>query len=172
MKETTTFIFSLLMACLFSCVRSDGEDLYEASSYIKVGDEIPDFTLSNEAGALSKSDLAGKKTLLVLFATTCGDCQRVLPVIEAAWNVLKSDPAVAVVLISREETAGAVSSYWAEAQLTMPYYLDTDRAVFNTFAKAYTPRVYLINPLQRVVEMHVESLKISAGELCRRVQAL
>lgn len=159
------------MLCSLSCVR-DNENAYEATSHVKVGDEVPDFTLSNGEGTVSKATLAGKKTLLVLFSTTCGDCQRVLPAIEGAWKMLKDEPDVVVITISREEKAEVVGAYWAEAQFTMPYYLDEDRSIFKKFASAYTPRVYLINPQQRVTEMHVETLQITGEELYRRVMAL
>jgi peroxiredoxin len=153
-------------------VRDDKGGGYDAYNYVKVGDEIPEFTVSNGTGTVSTEGLAGKRTLLVLFSTECGDCRRVLPVIEEAWRVLKEEEDVVVITISREETAEAVGGYWEQEGFTMPYFLDPDRAIFKKFASAYTPRVYLINRQRRVVEMHVETLEITSEELCRRVLAL
>ncbi|MDR1414177.1 MAG: TlpA family protein disulfide reductase [Odoribacteraceae bacterium] len=170
MKQLMMCSISLLVVA--SCVREKAVDNYETSSLVKVGDEVPDFSLTRDGTTISKQSLAGKKTLLVLFSTTCGDCRLVLPTVEEAWKELREDPEVLVATISREETAEAVSAYWSEAGFTMPYYLDVDREVFKKFATAYTPRVYLVDARQRVVEMHVETLEISADELCRRVRAL
>jgi peroxiredoxin len=151
---------------------NDGEVSHEESSLVKVGDEIPDFTVCNGTDTLRRGDLAGKKTLLVLFSSTCGDCRLVLPVVEAAWRVLKDDPGVVVAAISRGETGETVREYWEQSRFSMPWYLDEDRSVFNKFATAYTPRVYLVDGLSRVVEMHVESLPLSGEELYRKVEAL
>ncbi|MDR2414009.1 MAG: TlpA family protein disulfide reductase [Odoribacteraceae bacterium] len=170
MRKAT--VLMLFLACALSCVKSNEGDAYEKSSRVKVGDEIPEFTASDGTTTLSKSDLAGKKTLLVLFASTCGDCREALPVIEAAWTLLKDHPGAVVAAISRGETAGVVREYWEEARFTMPYYLDEDRAIFNKFASAYTPRVYLIDARQRVIEMYVESLPFTGEELSKKVEAL
>jgi peroxiredoxin len=166
------FIPVIFALCPASCVREEAPDAREASSLVKAGDEVPDFTVSNDEGTVSKATLAGKKTLLVLFSTACGDCRRALPVVEEAWRLLRDEPGVLVITISREEPAGTVSDYWATAGFTMPYYLDEDRAVFNKFASAYTPRVYLVDPRQRVAEMHVETLPLTGEQLYRRVMAL
>ena len=172
MKVIILFMAGLLAGSAASCTRDNEEDAYEKSSIVKVGDEIPDFSVTNETGTVGKGDLAGKKTLLVLFSSACEDCRVVLPVLEAAWKALRSDPVVIVLLISRWETAADVASYWEKVGLTIPYFLDPGREVFNKFAKAYTPRVYLIDGQPQVVEMYIESLKISGEELYGKVSAL
>ena len=88
MKVIILFMAGLLAGSAASCTRDNEEDAYEKSSIVKVGDEIPDFSVTNETGTVGKGDLAGKKTLLVLFSSACEDCRVVLPVLEAAWKAL------------------------------------------------------------------------------------
>lgn len=100
----------------------------------------------------SPEGFAGRTTLLLFFATWCPDCQAELPVIDAVWQTVAGEPGYDVVAISRggaegryEQSPDILSRYWKDHDLRMPWYLDGDRSVFDRFASAGIPRVYIVN---------------------------
>ena len=171
MKYFMTFMACAVVA--MGCTSGDDDSgEYEKTSIVRVGDALPEFTVFNSSDTVTTAQLAGKKTLIALFVTTCGDCQKALPVIDSAWRELRDEAGVVFVLVSRGERPDAVAAYWAEAGFATPFYLDEQRSVFNKFATAYTPRVYLADGRQRVTEMYVEEFEMNSEELCRRVREL
>ena len=46
-------------------------------------------------------------------------------------------------LISREDPFESVSTYWSENNLTMPYSAQSDRKIYELFAKTRVPRIYI-----------------------------
>ena len=141
---------------------------------VNVGNQVPPFAVEDTTGnKFSSNQFLNKQSLLVFFGTYCPDCKRVLPVIEEVWKELRNDSKFQLITISREETAEAVSEYWKENQLTMPFYLDpTYGDVFSLFANNTIPRIYLINQNKEVVWMAVESLDMSAKELIEMIKEL
>ena len=136
-----------------SCVRDDGGN-HPAREYVRVGMTVPAFSVSGEGGRTfdSPEGFAGRTTLLLFFATWCPDCQAELPVIDAVWQTVAGEPGYDVVAISRggaegryEQSPDILSRYWKDHDLRMPWYLDGDRSVFDRFASAGIPRVYIVN---------------------------
>lgn len=171
MHFTKLFISILSISMmLFSCIKDD-EGNEEVINYIKVNDQIPTFAVADTTGNMfSSKQFLGKQSLLVFFGTFCPDCQQVLPTIETVWKKLKDDPQFILVPISREEQAEVVADYWEKHQFTMPFYLDSDRSVFNLFANNTIPRIYIINSKNIVTWMSVESLDLSADELIQKIK--
>lgn len=73
-------------------------------------------------------------------------------VIDAVWQTVAGEPGYDVVAISRggaegryEQSPDILSRYWKDHDLRMPWYLDGDRSVFDRFASAGIPRVYIVN---------------------------
>jgi peroxiredoxin len=173
MNKCIILLFSAIVAAFVSCIK-EGDDIPdEIINYVGVGDAVPAFTVDDDkGGTFSSSGFAGKRSLLVLFVSTCGDCQKVLPVINnEVWPWVKDNPGYQLITISRDEPAQEVASHWADNKYTMPAYLDPGRKVFSLFANRTIPRLYIINE-ERVIEwMAVEKLDISSGELIDKVKA-
>lgn len=158
----TLWLFLLLSLTALSACISDDIKVVETENYVVVGDELPAFEIENTIaggwnGLKSPDEFLGKKTLLVLFASYCGDCQRELPYVNYAWAEL-SDEGLNVVPISRQEDPETVRTYWDESGFGMPLYHDGDRSVFNLFANQTIPRLYLIGEDAKVVWMCIEDL--------------
>lgn len=152
----TCIVFTLCM--LPACIKEELPDSSTADR-VRVGDVVPSFTASDGQGNnFSSSAFIGKRSLLVLFHTGCGDCQRELPVVEEVYKAVKQEADYQVITIAREEALASVSSYWNEQSFTMPFYLDTNRAVFLLFATSTIPRLYIINTKGVVTWMAVETL--------------
>ncbi len=126
----------------------------EAEEYLTEGMTVPAFSVPGGGGASFRSpdDFAGRTTLLVFFATWCSDCRTELPAVEACRAAVADSPDLAVVAIARggsgeyAQTAETVASYWRAEGFAMPWYLDQDRRVFDLFAEAGIPRIYVVGP--------------------------
>ena len=177
----TTFHSLLLLAALscglLSCVRSSDND---KTGYVKVGNQIPTFTVYDEEGnAFSSSEFVGKRSLLLLFDVTCKQCREKFPEIQKVWNTLKDAPDnYRVVAISRGsggktrvEDIAAVNEHWSDNNLTFPKYFDENRKVYGLFAEQYVPRLYLIDKKGIVKWLSVEEIN-TANELLDKINSL
>jgi peroxiredoxin len=134
-----SLIFLLIPALLMvSCIKDDirGADL-------KVGDSLPDFeVVMSDGTTVSDDSLKGSVSVIVFFSTICPDCQQILPVIQEIYEEYAPEGAV-FALISREQDESNISTYWADNALYMPYSAQQDRRVYEKFAKAGIPRIYI-----------------------------
>lgn len=167
MKRFTTLFAAFIL--LTSCIKDGSETPNEVINHVDVGDAVPGFTVSDSEGNTFNSDaFTGKRSLLVLFETTCGDCRKVLPLInDDVWGAIKDNQDYRLVTISRGEEAAVVDAYWKDNNYTMPKYLDPGRAVFNKFANSTIPRIYIINEKGIIEWKTIEKLEISTTELIK-----
>jgi len=147
MKKTIVYILLFALAGIIpSCITSGYDDDYLKASKVKVGDKIPGFTLTDKDGKkLTSDDLKGKRSLIYFFITTCGDCHQVTPVIQGVWEKIRLDDKYQLVVVNRGESVDEVEKYFSENGITMPYYLDQLKEVYNQFAEKYVPRVYIVD---------------------------
>lgn len=140
-----THILSLLiLLCATLCVACFHED---ADDYdvVHVGDPVPHFVVTLTDGTTYDSSLRdGRGATIIFFSTTCSDCQRELPLLDARYR--QGDYADQHVLcISREESPEAVATFWHDHDLTLPVAPQTDRRIYNLFATMGVPRIYTVN---------------------------
>lgn len=151
-----SFCAVFAVSLLPSCVKGSGD---EVENYIVVNDRIPSFTnLTDEDGVntLSSSDLMGFSSIIFFFETGCKYCREELPEIEALWHLLGVDPEFKLVVVSRKDES--LKKYWSENGLTMPVYIDKNRALFDQFANMSIPRTYVVNKQGVVTWMNIGSL--------------
>lgn len=123
---------------LTSCIKEkpDGADL-------TVGDRIPDFTVEVSDGTtLTGAQLRDGVSCIVFFTTICPDCRETLPHVQRLYDEY-ADKGVRFAIISREDGYESVSTYWMEQGFTMPYSAQSDRTVYELFARTRVPRVYI-----------------------------
>ena len=131
-------MFCFVTGIFTSCIkeRQTGADL-------AVGDRIPDMTLSMSDGtSLTGSQLREGVSCIVFFTTVCPDCRQTLPHVQRIYDEY-SLKGVRFALISREESAETIASYWFAQGFTMPYSAQRDRRIYELFAKTRVPRVYI-----------------------------
>ncbi|MDF9830390.1 TlpA disulfide reductase family protein [Parabacteroides sp. PF5-6] len=157
-----------------SCVKEESEDTPdEVINYVEVGDVLPDFSVTDGMGTtLTDEDFKGKKSYLVFFVTTCGDCKRELPRIEQLWRQLKDEPDYQVVAIARKQGKDETDAYWNASAFTIPKYLDPDRTVYAKFANSMVPRIYLVDRQGVVQWMGIETFTPSDAELLEKIKSL
>ena len=122
-----------------SCVYDDPEPEFE----IKIGETIPDFTVTmNDGTTVTGASLRNGVSIIMFFHTSCPDCRQVLPQMQKVYDEYAS-AGVRIVLISREDSKESVESFWRENGLKMPYSAQNDRKVYEKFAATRIPRVYV-----------------------------
>lgn len=124
---------------------NDGDDT-NVKEYVKVGDRVPVFSVNvvdNEGrtSVFSTARLTGE-TVIVLFNTSCGDCRRELPQLNAYYLAHRHDKGFQMVAIAREESAESIAAYWQAQGFEIPYSPQPDRRIYNLFASSIIPRVY------------------------------
>lgn len=158
----------LSMLCvLLSCIKEK-----QTGADLTVGDIIPDFSvIMNDGTVVTAGGLSKGRTCIVFFTTKCPDCQKTLPEIQKIYDEYSVE-GVSFALISREEVAESIFRYWQESEFTMPYSAQSDRRIYELFAKTRVPRVYICkdgvikaiftdqpeNPTYDVIKAALESL--------------
>lgn len=155
----------LLPWLLVSCVTDEHYDEVDpdASSILRVGDRLPDFSVEvidgNSRTLFNNKNLEGT-TVIVFFQTGCTDCQRELPELNDYYLRHRQEPGFQMVAIAREESEESIATYWQQHNLSIPYSPQINRQIFNLFASQYIPRVYICSAQGIVLWMGVENFDL------------
>ena len=124
---------------------------YEKSNIIKVGDQIPEFSITSVDGkTITTAELKGKVVLINFFATWCAPCKKELPYIESdIWKVYK-DKNFVLLVVGREHTLEQLKAF-DKGKYSFSFYADTKREMYSKFAKSYIPRNYLIDQNGKII---------------------
>lgn len=134
------FVCLCLSLLLVACI----DEEQEAVSSVAPGDRLPSFAVIDERGEeVTEASFVGTVSMLVLFNTTCPDCQRDLPVIQALYEAYGGDGRVRFFCISREEPYDSVRDYWDANGLSLPFSAQDDRAVYELFTNEGIPFVVI-----------------------------
>ena len=163
MKIKSIIVMLLYLTCVGCSSIIDGTD--EVIEHVQVGDKVPSFSVTvtdgSETRTFSTSQLTGE-TVIVFFNTWCSDCQRELPLLNDYYLQHKADSGFQMIAISRAEGADAVSQFWSEYSLQIPYSAQDDRRIYDLFASSVIPRIYFVSPqgiITRIEVEHVNSLR-------------
>lgn len=163
----TRLLLSLL-SCLL-CLSCITDDAPTGEVRVQVGDALPAFSVKLTDGSTFDTSVSGGAvTFIMFFDTTCPDCRATLPRVQQVYEEYRGR-GVRFALISRAESAADVAAYWAQESLTLPYYADGTRTLYDLFADATIPRIYIADPQGIVCYMHtdnpVPTRDVLAGEL-------
>lgn len=158
----------LIVLCLLmnACV-TEHTPLPAESDIVHIGDGVPTFSVVlHDGSTVSSQSLQGTPTVLTFFHTTCSDCQRELPMLQSLYETY-APSGVRFVCIARAEDDDAITTYWRENGLTLPFAAQADRSIYEKFAKAYIPRVYVISKAGIITAMFTETIDKDA--LCSAI---
>lgn len=146
MRKVILFCAATLFSLLSFAQESDAD-------IVKVGDNIPAFTLHSTAnGTINSADLKGKVVLINIFATWCGPCQSELAEVQKIlWPKYKNNKDFCMLVIGHEHTDDQLAEYNKRKRFTFPLYPDPKREVTGKFATKMIPRSYLINKEGKVI---------------------
>lgn len=116
---------------------------------IEVGDTLPDFFVRlTDGNGLHSRDLRRNTAVLVFFHTSCGDCRRELPEIDALQR--EAPRGVRFLCISRADSLHRVREFWNSRGLTLPVAAEPTRRIYCLFARNVIPRIYVCAPGGRI----------------------
>jgi peroxiredoxin len=131
-------------------IKAAREEKLADTSLVRVGDPVPQFSLTTADGNEFSFPGGDYVTLINFFATWCGPCQIELPHIERIWAAHKHDEHFRMLVIGREETAVSVREYRVKNGFSFPIAADPDRTVYSLFAKESIPRTLVVSPDGRI----------------------
>lgn len=157
------------LLCLIAFV---GRAQQDNSDQIKVGDQMPAFTIVSDDGSkLASSTLKGKVVLINLFATWCPPCQKELAAVqETLWPKYKDNKNFELLVIGREHTDADLKAYNEKKGFAFPLYPDKNRAIFGAFAKNLIPRSYLIGKDGKVIYASKGYTDAEFAELMNKIE--
>lgn len=173
-------IFSVMLPLFaaVSCVYDDPEPEFE----IKIGETIPDFTVTmNDGTTVTGASLRNGVSIIMFFHTSCPDCQNTLPSVQRIYDEFH-EKGVSFALISRSqvqndtkdvygETVEGVEAFWKRTGYTMPYSAQPDRKVYNLFATSRVPRVYVCKE-GKIMNFYTDDPILTYEELLADVESL
>jgi len=143
----------LISACLIfaACSAPFGRS-EQYTSYTKVGDTVPSFSVTTLDGReVNVGALKGKVVLLNFWATWCAPCQSEMPRLEKEiWEKHKGSN-FELIAIAREQTDKEITPYREKNKYSFPMGPDPKRTIYSKFAEAGIPRNYVIDPEGKIV---------------------
>jgi thiol-disulfide isomerase/thioredoxin len=157
----------IFLLMLGACSMSDDDDdsgSSEVKEYVKVGDRVPVFTVDvvdaeGRTSTFSTAQLTGE-TVIVLFNTSCKDCQRELPKLNEYYLAHRYDKGFQMVAISRAEGEQSVADFWSANNLQIPYSAQEDRKIYDLFASSVIPRVYFVSSSGIITKVLIENFDL------------
>jgi peroxiredoxin len=143
----------LLVAFALAIQVAYGQADKDTANLLKVGSDMPEFSLMSMDGkTVTSDDLYGKVVLINFFATWCPPCNQELPLLEKdIWAKYKDNKDFVLLIVDREESALVVKTWLDKKKFTMPFYLDQVKDVYGKFAIRFIPRNYLFDKESRLV---------------------
>lgn len=133
MRKNCTILFVLIFSLLTSY--SQEKKVYENGYLVKVGDQAPDFTITEAGGTTYRlSDLKGKIVMLQFTASWCSVCRKEMPFIEKEIWKEKKGSGLVVLGIDRDEPLQKVLKFKQDIKITYPLALDPGADIFGLYA--------------------------------------
>ncbi len=136
-----------------------------------IGDIAPDVTSKDVNGNTVKlSDYKGKVVLIEFWATWCGPCRELTPVLNKIYEKYK-DKGFVVLALTPEENTNTVKSYIKENNVTYPVLI-TDMKTTRRYGVISIPASFLIGRDGRVAEKHLGITRDIVQELSSWIEKL
>jgi len=167
----TAALVAILSLAVPATVSAQGaNDDIAASTILRQGDAVPDFTVTALDGAkVQLSKLKGKVVLVNFWATWCPPCREELKHVQKEIIDRFADRDFVFMPISRGEKPSVVEAFLAKTGYAFTVYLDPDQKVFKLFATNYIPRNFLIGRDGRVKYV---SVGYDAKEFAKLIEAV
>jgi len=150
-------ILILVMGLSISGAIAQKEIPADYAYIVKVGQQIPDFSMTTTDGkTFHSADFKGKVVMLQFTASWCGVCRKEMPHIEAdIWRKYKDNPNFALFGIDLDEPVEKVKAFAKQIPVTYPLALDPQGGIFYQFAEkgAGVTRNVIVDKTGKIVFM-------------------
>jgi peroxiredoxin len=155
-------------------ISDSSESDMEASTILKVGANVPEFSINTLDGRILKiSELRGKTVFLNFFTLSCPMCMKELPLFEKEiWQKYKANQNIVILIVGREESIEKLKAFYEKNQFTFPMAFDAEREVYSLFASKYVPRNIIIDKEGKLVMTEVGFNEAKANELFQKIDSL
>ncbi len=135
----------------------------EKNSVLQVGDEAPDFVLTDMNGEKHQlSEYKGQGVFLNFWGTWCKPCEREFPLMDKQYQEVK-DQGLQILAVNIGESDFVVQKFIDRLGLTFPVLIDDNKSVMESYNINPLPTTFLINPegkIEKIItgEMSEESI--------------
>jgi len=113
---------------------------------LRVGDEVPDFTLTTfEGQAIRLSDLQGKTVLINFWASWCMECKDEAAMLQAVWQEVEPAGSVVFLGVDYADTRTEALSFIQENLITYANGADLRSTISRLFHTTGVPETYVID---------------------------
>jgi len=133
----------------------------ETQNTLKVGDEAPNFELTDLNGDRHRlSDYRGQGVFLNFWGTWCAPCKKEMPAMGRQYAVYR-DQGVQVLAVNIAEPKLKVSTFANQYGMTFPTLIDKTKSIMQVYNVKPLPTTLLINPDGKIT-------KIITGEMSEK----
>jgi peroxiredoxin len=116
------------------------------STFVSVGQSVPDFSFIRNNDTIEISDLKGKVVFMNFFAMSCPICIKELPVIHTEiWQKYNQTEDFEFFVFGRGHTIAEMDSFKTKWEYTFEMIADPDKTIYTKFANKYIPRNIILN---------------------------
>ena len=127
--------------------------LPEEDFWTKPNQRLSEFALADMAGKTWRlKDLAGRTTLITVWATWCGPCQSELPHVQKLYQMTKDRKDIQVVTFNVDENPGLVQPFLSEHQYEFPILL-AHSFINSMLDRIGIPQNWIVDPKGKWVSM-------------------
>lgn len=129
---------------------------------LKEGNIFPDFLLESLDGKKEISSKVfdkNKKTLIVLAAEWCPDCQLELPELEKFYEKNKSKYNIAVIFIKNNSSEEKVKDYISKNNFTFPVYYDYSGVIVEGTKINSIPTNIFMDENKKIIKVLAETIE-------------
>ena len=150
-------LLTLSLALCLAASTAVGEAQWSASA-IRLGSEMPDFTVDTvDGGSFTLSEALKEKDMVLinLWATWCGPCAAEFPYMEEAWQQYRDQVAIIALTIEPSDDNATLAAYVAEHGMTFPVGSDMKTNLSDYFSVEAIPTSIVVDRFGRIC--YVES---------------
>ncbi len=144
-----------------------------APHLVRFPEPAADFPMQTLDGTTKRlSEMKGKVVFLDLWGTWCIQCLAEMPTVQALYNHYRNDPKVVFLIVSRQDSPGAIRRYASRNRFDLPFYRTEDVDVPASMQLNQFPATFLYAPDGTLMAKHTGAADWSAPSVISFIDSL